>query len=162
AAVSIIDALGRRTGFDTSTSQSLQEIPQSAYCRDALDSDEVDVAARTITHSVQLFQPSGGKYQILVTGVNLGLYSISARPFSRDGSAQPPILIQGIGAPGSTSAFQIEFNPSPGADSPISRVATFASTLQDLENAASLQLIDNRGIANSLKSKLQAAQKAAG
>jgi len=41
------------------------------------------------------------------------------------------------------------------------RVATFQSTLTDIENSLQLGLIDNQGIANSLSQKIQAAADAA-
>jgi hypothetical protein len=47
------------------------------------------------------------------------------------------------------------FSFPPGATPQVKRVATFSSTLDDINNALQLGLIDNHGIANSLSKKIQ-------
>ena len=81
--------------------------------------------------------------------------------FSQDGSSQQEGRITGIAGPGSTSLFAIQLNSTPGASSRVVRVATFQSTLSDVNNSLQLGLIDNQGIANSLSQELQAAASAA-
>ena len=100
-------------------------------------------------------------YRLEVTGELPKQFTLSLQGVAVDGSLLRPILIEGIAGAGSTSSFQIQFDSTHGAISTVARLATFASTLQDIENALSLQLIDGRGIANSFEAKVAAAQRAA-
>ena len=81
--------------------------------------------------------------------------------FSQDGSKQPDLEISGIAGPGSTTNFTMQIDTTPGSTPTIAAVATFQSVLADVANSLSLGLIDNKGIANSLSQKLDAAQKSA-
>src|SRR5260370_26216432 len=109
---------------------------------------------------VNLFQPDAGAYQITVAGLGLGPYALNLRTYSEDGSAQPPVTIPGVAALGSSSLFNIQFAPQPGAITQVRRVASFQSALADIDNSLRIGLIDNRGIANSLSQKVAAASDA--
>jgi len=158
----VTDPNGKRTGFDEAGGRVLQDIPQSAYFRDALDDDSVPEAATGYTHSVQIFQPLQGPYQVTVTGLTFGSYGLLLAPFTQDGSAQAMTLFSGVTGPGSNSTIQIQLNSSPGAVSVVTLVASFASTLSDIVNSLHLGLIDKSGISNSLSEKIGAAQDATG
>jgi hypothetical protein len=101
-------------------------------------------------------------YSVVISGLRLGTYTLTAHAFSADGSIQPNLSTDGMAAPGTTSAFKIAYNPSPGSSLNIVRVATFQTTLADISNSLQLGLIDNGGIANSLSQKIEAAQNAGG
>jgi hypothetical protein len=156
----VTDPFGRETGFDPILQKIVEEIPTSAYFRDSLQ-DDVSVAPPTeIDHLTEVFQPSQGTYQIDVNGLKLGTYSLSLRMFSQDGSSQPDVLIPGIAGPGSKSSFSIQLASTPGSTPTVTVVASFSSTLADINNSLQLGLIDNHGIANSLLQKIEAAQAA--
>ena len=54
------------------------------------------------------------------------------------------------------------FRQPAGVVPQVTQVATFQSTLADINNSLKLGLIDNGGIANSLSHKIQAAENASG
>jgi hypothetical protein len=156
----VIDANGRRTGFDGATRTRVQDIPGSAHFRDALDDDETGEPDFESAKFVQIFQPSQGVYRIILIGLKVGIYALSVDSFSADGSSKPELSVSGVTASGSASSFQIEFSSTPGAATTVLRVATLQSTLDDIGNSLQLDLIDNHGIANSLSRKIQAAANA--
>lgn len=156
----LIDPVGQKTGFDPSVGQIDQQIPNSVYLKDSLQNDLTGAPPTEIDHFGEIFQPSPGAYQIVVTGLKLGTYSISSRMFSQDGSAQPDVIVPGIAGPGSSSAFSIQLTSTIGGKTTVTSKATYQSTLADVQNLLSLALIDNQGIANSLSQKIQAAQSA--
>ena len=157
----LTDASGKRTGFDNATATVLREIAHSAYFRDDLGSDEVAGAPAETDHLIHILHPDQGSYALSVTGLKLGLFHIIVRAFSQDGSAQPPLAIDGITAPGAESTVQIDFQSTPGAVSTAARIVTFQSAVDDINNSFNLGLIDNQGIANSLAQKMRAAQSGA-
>ncbi len=153
----IQDSIGRRTGFDSTNRQAVNEIPQSAHFLDAIADAETGSLAEGITHSAQIFHPGSGTYTVIMTGVKTGLYTLAIRAFSQDGSAQPLVTVQGIAGVDSVSQFEVRFNPAPGATPQAERVATFSSTLGDIDNALQLELIKNQGVSNSLSTKIKRA-----
>jgi hypothetical protein len=154
----VIDSYQRRTGFDPNMNQTIEQIPASVYFRDSLQNDVTGAPPSRTTHLVEISQPSQGTYQLVVTGLKFGTYLLSTRTFSQDGSAQSDITTFGISGPGSSSTFVLKFSPTAGAASTLQRAATFQSTLADINNSLQFGLIDNKGIANSLSQKLQAAE----
>jgi hypothetical protein len=155
----LTDSSGRRTGFDNATGIVVREIAHSAYFRDDLGSDEaVDAPAET-AHLIHVLQPGQGVYTLSVTGLQLGVFHIIVRAFSQDGSAQPPLTVDGITAPDKESTIQIDFQSTPGAVSTATRIVTFQSAIDDITHSFNLGLIDNQGIADSLAQKMQAAQR---
>jgi len=158
----VIDSAGRKTGFDPASGQVVEQIPNSTYFRDSLQDDVTGAPATETTHLTEIFQPAQGGYQIVVTGLKLGTYSLSSRMFSQDGRSQPDVLITSIAGPGSASSFAVQVASTPGSASEVVVIATFASTLGDITNSLQLGLIDNHGIANSLSKKIQHAQDATG
>ena len=160
AEILVIDPSDRKTGFDPTLGQVVEQIPNSTYFRDSLKNDVSSNPPTETTHLAEIFQPVQGSYQIVVSGLKLGTYSLSSRIFSQDGGSQPDVLIQGIAGNGSTSSFSVQLASTPGAISNVTMLATFASTELDIDNSLQLGLIDNHGIAKSLLGKIQAAQKA--
>lgn len=157
----IIDASGNRTGFDPESSVARKEIAQSSYGQDFLTDNDTGEAGG-VTHSVNVFQPSQGVYQISVTGLKLGTYNLSIASFSTDGVPQPRFSFAGITNVSSRTSFQIQFSSIPGATSTVILAASFENTLADIRNSFQLGLIDNDGIANSLSSKIRNAADAVG
>lgn len=157
----IVNSSGQKTGYDPSVGNVVQQIPNSVYLRDSLQDDLTGAPPTEIDHFGEIFQPTQGTYQVLVTGLKLGTYSLSERMFSEDGSAQPDVIVAGIAGPGSSSAFSIHVSSVPGSTPGAVRFASFQSTLADINNSRLLSLIDNDGIANALSSAINAASAAA-
>jgi hypothetical protein len=154
ADIILIDQNGRRTGFDSSTGQVLREIPLSTHMRMHLADDETGDPGTGISHSVQILKPAQGTYQIVVSGLQLGTYMLTVDTYAQDGTASAQPLIQGVAAAGSKTNFQIHFSSSAGGVSTVVRIATFQSTLTDIDNSFRLNLIENQGLANSLSQKI--------
>lgn len=159
--MSVTDPLGRRTGFDSSTTTDLREIPTAAYLRDALTDDVTRALDSAITRSVEIYQPSPGSYRINVAGLGVSSYTLDINAFASDGSALPTLTVSGISGSGSMSAFDLGLTGTPGAVINVTRVASFDSTLGDIANSLQLNLIESQGVANALSSKINAASAAA-
>jgi DNA-binding beta-propeller fold protein YncE len=158
----ITDSSGRQTGFSADTSEIMDDIPQSAYFKDALDDDGITARALGFTHSVQIGQPLPDNYSVTISGSALGTYTLLINPFSQDGTPQPALSLVGVAGIGSRSFFTIHFASGPGSVSTAERVTTFQNMLDDISNSLQLGLIDNKGIANSLSKKLVTAKNAMG
>lgn len=154
----IVDPSQRRVGYDPTQGEVLEDIPQSAYFRDSLIDDVTGAPPTETTHLVEIFQPSPGTYQIIVSGKKLGTYVLSTRMFSQDGSSQPDSTISGVSGPGASSSFSIQIASSSGVGPILLRRSTFQSTLADISNNLKLGLIDNQRVANSLSEEIKAAQ----
>ena len=155
----VSDANGRQTGFDPIGSIFKKEILRSSYGQDVLTDNDTGESGG-ITRSIDIFQPTVGTFQILVTGLELGAFRLSIVSFSSDGSPQPEVSVAGLARIGSNSSFQIHYSPAPGSTPIVTRVASFTSTLSDINNSLQLGLIDNEGIANALSAKIEAASDA--
>ncbi len=160
ASLLVTDMNGRQTGFDSGTNQVVQQIPGSAYSEDRISDAEISGENTTgILHMVQVTEPSQGTYQIIVVGLESGTYHLDVHAYSDDGTAQPSSRILGIASPGSSITYQLRFNAGAGGSN-ILPIASFRSTLSDINASAQLGLIDNTGIANSLAEKISAAERA--
>ena len=129
----VVDPNGRRTGYRTSTGD-LEEIPESVYFRDSLANDQTGAPPDEITHLVHIEHPVQGSYQIVLTGIHHGPYSVSVEPFSQDGSPQTPTLIQGT-APVNSSTFPFQYSSTPG---PVT-----STVLDNISTRALVQTGDN-------------------
>jgi len=154
----VSDPKGLRTGISGARGMILEEIPDTAYLTMTLGNEETgDPSTAQTGHTVDIPTPVTGIYQVRVAGVESGQYTLGIRAFSQDGSPQPALTMPGVAALGSVSLFNIQFAPQPGAIAQVRRVASFQSTLADIDNSLRIGLIDNRGIANSLSQKVAAA-----
>jgi hypothetical protein len=64
----VADPTGRRTGFDASSGQILQEIPGSSYSADAVTDGETGATTTLTTRSIQIRQPVRGNYHVVLSG----------------------------------------------------------------------------------------------
>ncbi|MFO0795599.1 MAG: C39 family peptidase [Candidatus Brocadiaceae bacterium] len=106
----IVDPSGMRTGFDPNGGLVVEHIANSTYFRDALEDDVTGAPPTETAHLIGISRPSAGIYQIIVTGLKIGTYTLSGRVFSQDGTSQPEIIIRGIAGPASTSSFSVVFS----------------------------------------------------
>ena len=158
--LTVVDPMGQRTGLDPTTASIVEQIPGSIYETDTLGSDEVLNAPTETAHSIHVQPLTDGGYTAIVTGLNLGQFTVVIRAFSQDASAQPPVLLQGIAGVGSVSTFSLQFAAAPGTTPTAARVATIQSTSFDITNSLKLGLINDQGVAKSLLQKLEAATTA--
>jgi hypothetical protein len=116
-ALVVTDPVGRRTGVDPRTGQSLQDIPHSAHGMDAIEDDLPGESALHLSHFIEISPLPQGLYLVSLRGQKPGAYTVEIEPFSQDGSAQPPLTLQGMATPGVTATFQLRFLAAPGAAS---------------------------------------------
>lgn len=152
---------GTNTGFNPTSRETVEAIPDSVYFKDRLDDDETGAAATETGHIVQISQPLQGTYDVNVVGLSAGTYEVSMRVFAQDGSAEPPIVVKGIRGAGTQNTFELQVTTPPGSTSTARRFVTFQSALADVTNGQQIGLIDNGGVTASLSAKLQAAYDAA-
>jgi hypothetical protein len=108
--VLLTDPNGNRTGFDPITASVLENIPGSSYFTDTLDDDVTDAPDSETNQLTQIDQPAEGSYTLTITGQDAGAYEVLVRGYAQDGSALPPISIQGNANPGSTESFQFTYS----------------------------------------------------
>jgi hypothetical protein len=154
---------GTQTGFNPNTGKVVQTASDAAYFvqDNAVDTDGGSEAPTSVTYFVDWGFPINGSYTVQLNGLALGTYELAVTAFNINGGREVSAVVNGVASVGSTSSFQIQYVPTPGATATIMRLATFQSTLADIANSLALGLIDNAGIANALSSKIQAASSAA-
>jgi len=162
AEVQISDADGNKTGFDPLCETEWHEIPRSSYGRDFIADNETGEQSSAMEHSINLFQPTPGRYEITVTGLSLGKYELLIGAFASDGTPHRRYAATGIAGPGSTTSFVVQYSNNNATETVVTCIASFESTLTDVNNSRQLGLLDSPGIANSLTQKLRAAQNAFG
>jgi hypothetical protein len=104
----VTDSVGKRTGKDPISGNVWQDIPKSAYFQDAIG-DETEESAREISRIIQITHVGDGTYLIDLVGVRTGQYTSSIRAFSKDGTAQPPIVENGNIETGSRIRYAFNF-----------------------------------------------------
>ena len=112
----VVDPAGKRTGFDPTTGNTIQEIASSVYFSDSLINAQTGEPPNETGHQLQIDSPISGTYQVIVTGRQVGPYTIVIYPFSDDGGSQAPIKLQGTAGTGS-SILQLQYNSTPGSNS---------------------------------------------
>jgi hypothetical protein len=162
ASIVVTDPTGLRTGFDSATGSAVQNISHSAAFVDSLDDDVTGVVDTAPVRSVLVNSPVSGNYEISITGLTVGQYTLSATVISTDGTIQNQIQIPGISDLESNASVQLTISLETGSNPKASVKATFASTLADINNGLLLGFIDSQGIANSLGKKIENAANAAG
>lgn len=116
--IMIVDASGRRTGFDPTTGGVFQEIPGSVYFRDTISDAETGQPDGQPTRYLQLDRAAPGAYQVVVSGQRQANYSIGVVTSAQDGSEQAPATIQGT-APIGASVLTLQYNSAPGGTSQV-------------------------------------------
>lgn len=157
----LIDSFGRRTGFVAGTNQILQEIPGSAYSRDALDDDVTGIPATHYSALTQVVSPPAGAFTLVISGIASGVHMLSIRGFSTDGGAHPAIVSPVATVAGSISTFTLTFAPEPSGQTTLERQATFATAIADVLAMRSAGAIDDPALGASITRKLRAGAEAA-
>jgi hypothetical protein len=110
----VTDPSGNKTGFDYSTKTVLQNIPQSAYLQDRMDTINANgntTSDSTVFHSLEVRQPLQGTYLLVVHGNTNGAYSISLNGSSQGGVQKPIVTLKGTVETGSLVTYRINFAP---------------------------------------------------
>ncbi|MDH5670458.1 MAG: DUF3466 family protein, partial [Nitrospira sp.] len=161
ADVIMTDPSGKVTGLVNGIERD--EIPTSAHFIDSIEPADIEgdeAVERLTSHSVEVLHPASGRYAIEIIGLKLGLYNLEIWASSREGIVQPRVTLTGIANTGSSGKFELEYNSGSASASTTKRIATFSSTVGDIDNAHQLGLIKNGGVANSLRVKILNAEKA--
>jgi hypothetical protein len=160
----VIDPLGRRLGH-LAGNGDVFEIPDGSYFRDFPFADDAgtDTANGDGSGIKTAYVPAAqnGTYQLIVTGTQLGTYTLHFGTRAANGTVQM-VSTFGIVGIGTTVGYKIAYSSAPGASGPPVLLATFVGILADINNSLQLGLINNQGIATSLSQEIQAAQSATG
>jgi Leucine-rich repeat (LRR) protein len=105
----VTDELGRETGFDAVAGEVKEEIPGSVYYVDALDDDTTGALGEDYSAFVVIWQPAPGSYQINVTGMETGSYTVTYSSFSRDGTLGAPVLLSGFADVGGVYPYTVQY-----------------------------------------------------
>jgi len=159
----VVDPLGRDLGHLNGT--DVFGIPHGSYTRDFpyADDDSTGLANGDPSGIKQAHIPSplAGTYSVTSTGTGLGIYTLTFRMLSTDGTWQAA-TVAGLASVGSISTYQVFYSPITNSSGSVTLLATFQSARGDISSSLALGLIDNQGIANSLSRKIDAASAAAG
>lgn len=79
----LIDPLGRRTGVDPGTNETLQEIPGSSYTAESI-ADDVSGAPGPQTKIIDVRNPPGGEYRLRVIGLRSRVYHLQVTAHDRE------------------------------------------------------------------------------
>jgi hypothetical protein len=152
-----------QTGYDPETGKLLKGSSQSAYyvIDNSVDTDLESIPATSTAYYVYWNLPQSGTYKVQLNGLQVGSYSMTVKAYDANGAPENYSVLPVIAKVGSISNFQVQFSAAPGSTTMVSRIASFESTLADINNSVLVGLIDNGGIANSLTSKIEGAQSAA-
>ncbi|PWT81277.1 MAG: hypothetical protein C5B44_04070 [Acidobacteria bacterium] len=135
--VLVVDPNGRRTGFDSATGNLVEDIPESVYFRDSFEDDQTGTPPNEINHLIEMDHPMAGSYQLVVIGRQAGPYRVTIEPFSRDGSAQNPIVFQGT-APGGSVTFPFQYSPTPGQSSSTTEFSAASYNASEQDGSATI------------------------
>lgn len=160
----ISNAGGERLGYNPVTQAYFDEIPKGNYYRDfPTASDDIAGPAPgdpTGVKTIYIGNPTAGSFNIEAFGTAQGGYTLEFRAIATDGSVKS-ISLSGVAVPGSTSSFQVSYDPTPNSSFTAARMATFQSTLADTANSLQSRLITRPATARVLSRMIQLASDAA-
>jgi hypothetical protein len=153
---------GSQTGFDSTTGTHLNSIPLSAYLALSLANDQFKMLSPTPEiKSFSANDPKSGSYVVQVFGTNTGEYTLDFTGYDTDGKISQAPSLTGSIIPGVTKQLTISYSSAAGSSVTVTQAVTTIANIQtEIEIAAQQGFIDNRGIVNSLSSKLRNAQAA--
>jgi hypothetical protein len=156
----VTDPKGVQSGFYPGNPNPIENISHSGAGLDEMDDDVTGDAGNPV-QSVMINSPTAGVFQFSLTGAAIGQYSLIIGAEASDGTVQTSSMV-GLTNVGVNVTYELSYNPTAGTPQHVTFLATFQSTLADIANSLALGLIDNRGIANALSTKISAASAAAG
>ena len=116
----VTDTLRRRVGFDVASGKRYQEIPAAYYDDHGLGNlltGELDANPEKI---VELVRPLEGDYQVDITAVEDGAYSVTVRAYARDLTVLKAFVDETPIRKGESHAYRIAYSPEPGVQPKVS------------------------------------------
>lgn len=157
----IIDGKGRKLGEDPETKIYYEQIPRSSIGAAGIDivteeGGESDESQSNPTEA-NVNDVVEGTYKIIIAGKSLEFFSIQFRTeYNNKGNT---FETGGIIDSSQTIIFNFTFKTSPEIVFSAKKIVTPSSLQQDIGVAVKMNLITNRGIANSLQQKIDNAGK---
>lgn len=106
----VTDPVGRQTGTDASSDDTLDNIPQGVTFSDPAEDDYPGSSPPATDSVVFIPQPPSGTYTLSVTGTTSEAYSLYALAILPDGSELTPFITTGTVTPGSATSFQYNYD----------------------------------------------------
>ena len=158
----IIDGTGRKLGYDPNTKIEFTQIPRSSIGAAGIDivTDEGGESDESQSNPVEAMVNDviEGRYQVIVSGKSLSYFSLNFRTRNNQGKVVST-ADGGIIDSAQTVAFSFTFKTSPELVFEPIKIVNPSSIQQDISIAVKMNLITNRGIANSLQQKIENAGK---
>lgn len=159
----ITDPLGRRTGFDPTTSTRYSEIPGASYVDQSIDSpNEVEFTPSTLVaerYFISSQDVPPGSYQVKVFGVSSGTYYLDYRSYDSVGTTNDATYKSGTILAGASDivSFQhsLDLVPAPNADIKVKRFSVKNAGLKASRINFSGKVEPFSGAGLELKSSLQ-------
>ena len=112
--LTVVDSLGRRTGYDRTTQKDIAQIPQVFYSRSVMTDRVSGLKDSAVSHFMDLPNASAGSVFVVVTGIKMSAYSLDITGYSSSGQKQPTLHVVGIAAAGSTATYSIQYSSAQG------------------------------------------------
>jgi len=110
--VMVTDPNGLQSGFSPGNPHPIQSIPNSGAGVDEIDDDETWQAGSAV-ETVVINAPAAGAFQISLTGVAAGQYSMEIEAEASDGTVQT-FSLSGTAALGSATTYDVAYSGGPG------------------------------------------------
>lgn len=158
----VVDPMGNELG--NAGGNDMFGIPNGSYTRDFPLANDVDTGVSngdpTAIKTANVPSPSTGVYSVTATGTGLGTYTLRFRTLDTTGNVEVTTL-SGIANTGSSNAYEVTISSTSAMSASPVVVATFQSTLGDIANSVTLEMIKNGGVAKLLSDFVEAASLAA-
>ncbi len=146
------DPYGRQTSLQAT------QIPNSNYTLDSADDDETGTPATEVA-DVGVGPVSAGRYDLAAIGIATSAYEIEIRAAHADASTSN-LLVQGFLQAGTTAAYTIDYDPTPGANFVVTKTLYFPILRQELQAAYQLGDIGGKKFVDELDDVLAQGEKA--
>ncbi|MEJ7862321.1 MAG: FG-GAP-like repeat-containing protein [Pyrinomonadaceae bacterium] len=90
----VVNSQGNRTGYDTTTQQIVQEIPNSNYYLENITAFD-EPTDNLINSIAQIPNPANGNYQVRIKGKQTGQYQVTINRSNRYGQPLTPMIFAG-------------------------------------------------------------------
>jgi streptogramin lyase len=159
----VTDSQNRKTGKLVKDGQtvSFNEIPGASYVFDPpiANPNENGVLEKlgTGTNTLSLPKPNDGDYTVTLSGGNQTNYTLNLATYEVNGDNEIN-KTEGVVLPNEENSFSVSYSQSQPAE--VVKVVTFQSTIKDINELFTLNLITQKSVTNSLIRNIEQAQKA--
>jgi len=109
----VIDSQGKKTGVDSKTQATVQEIPNSTCDADFMENRYTGDPHAEIDEHITIKPAVKGSYYLHLLGLQEGPYEVSIAALSREGSSLPSKDLDGLISEGQEKVFKLSFDPAP-------------------------------------------------